>query len=111
MVVVATSSSKVKQQKITVKTWTTLGTTSIVAAGAVVTKDVPPYQIVAGLPAEPLRPRFPPEIVERLLELAWWDWDHETLRSRLSDFRALPVTEFLEKYAEARAEQKVIPAQ
>lgn len=94
-----------------IKPEVTVGHGAVIASGAVVTKDVPPYQIVAGLPAEPLRPRFPSEIVERLLELAWWDWDHATLRTRLSDFRALPVAAFLDKYAENRAEKKVIPAQ
>jgi len=75
-----------------------VGTGAVVAAGAIVTKDVPPYAIVAGNPAEAIRPRFPTPIAERLQTLAWWDWDHETLRTTLPDFRALPIEAFLEKH-------------
>jgi len=76
----------------------TIGHGAIVAAGAVVTKDVAPYQIVAGVPAKPMRMRFAPDIAERLMALAWWDWGHDTLRARLDDFRQLPIEAFLEKY-------------
>jgi phosphonate metabolism protein (transferase hexapeptide repeat family) len=76
----------------------TIGTGAIVASGAVVTKDVPPYMIVAGLPATPIRPRFTKDIAERLLTLAWWDWGHDRLRLALQDFRELRAEAFLEKY-------------
>ena len=65
---------------------------------AVVTKDVDPYTIVAGMPAKIIRRRQPVEISERLQALAWWDWSHERLRETLEDFRALPAEEFLERY-------------
>jgi len=81
-----------------VKPDVTIGTGAIVASGAVVTKDVAPYMIVAGVPAVPLRARFQPAVADRLLALAWWDWDHASLRSALEDFRALPAEAFLEKY-------------
>ena len=51
----------------------TVGDGAIVATGAVVTKDVPPYAIVGGVPAKIIRYRFSPEIIEALLELRWWD--------------------------------------
>lgn len=76
----------------------TVGTGAVVGAGAIVTKDVDPYQIVAGIPAKPMRARQPTEIADRLMDLAWWDWDHATLGERLQDFRALSAEEFLEKY-------------
>lgn len=76
----------------------TVGDGAVVAAGAIVTKDVAPYMIVAGTPAAPLRPRQPPEIAERLSALAWWDWSHEALREALPDFRAMHAEAFLEKY-------------
>ncbi len=81
-----------------IKPEVTIGAGAVVASGAVVTKDVAPYMIVAGVPAQPLRARFTPAIAERLLALAWWDWPHHSLRAALSDFRALPAEAFLEKY-------------
>jgi len=75
-----------------------IGTGVVVAGGAVVTKDVPDYTIVAGNPARIIRRRFPEEIAERLKALAWWDWEHAQLRIALDDFRALSVEAFLEKY-------------
>ena len=81
-----------------IKPEVTLGHGAVVASGAVVTKDVAPYTIVAGTPAKVLRQRQPREIAERIIALAWWDWPHERLRETLDDFRKLPVEEFLEKY-------------
>jgi len=75
-----------------------VGDGAVVASSAVVTRDVPPYTIVAGIPAKPMRMRFPEPVAERLIALAWWDWSHETLRERLEDFRHLPIEAFLEKY-------------
>ena len=75
-----------------------LGHGVIVAAGAVVTRSVDPFMIVAGVPAVPIRARFPPKISERLMALAWWDWDHARLREALKDFRSLDAEAFLEKH-------------
>jgi phosphonate metabolism protein (transferase hexapeptide repeat family) len=75
----------------------TVGTGAVVAAGAIVTKDVPPYSIVAGVPAKVVKRRFSPDIARRIEALAWWDWDHERLRAALQDFRALSPEAFLEK--------------
>ena len=75
-----------------------IGTGAVVAGGAVVTKDVAPYTIVGGNPARPIRRRFPEPVAERLLALAWWDWEHAALRAALDDFRGLSVEDFLEKH-------------
>lgn len=82
-----------------IKPEVTVGMGAIVAAGAVVTRDVPPFIIVAGCPAVPIRGRFPPEVAQALADLAWWDWDHDRLRAALPDFRALGAEAFVEKSA------------
>jgi phosphonate metabolism protein (transferase hexapeptide repeat family) len=76
----------------------TIGSGAVVGSSAVVTKDVEPYTIVAGIAAKPIRRRFPENIAERLMALAWWDWPHEKLRETLPDFRALEIEAFLDKY-------------
>jgi phosphonate metabolism protein (transferase hexapeptide repeat family) len=81
-----------------------IGTGAVVAAGAIVTKDVLPYTIVAGNPAAIIKRRFSETVADRLAALAWWDWDHESVRSALPDFRNLTVEDFLAKYEVAKYE-------
>lgn len=81
-----------------IKPEVTVGIGAIVASGAVVTKDVAPFMIVAGCPAVPLRARFSDGVIERLLALAWWDWPHDALRHALADFRTMKAEAFLDRY-------------
>ena len=74
----------------------TIGDGAVLAAGAVVTKDVPPYAIVAGNPARIIRYRFEPEIIERLLRLRWWDWPDEKVTRYLSLMMSDDIVRFLD---------------
>jgi virginiamycin A acetyltransferase len=61
----------------------TIGDGAIIASRAVVTKDVEPYSIVGGMPAKLIKKRFPDDVIDRLLELKWWDWDEEKIKENL----------------------------
>lgn len=60
-----------------------IGDGAIIAARAVVTKDVPPYTIVGGTPAKKIRKRFDTEVIQQLLKLKWWDWSTNKIRQCL----------------------------
>lgn len=65
-----------------------IGNGAIVGANAVVTKNVPDYAIVAGVPAKILRYRFSEEMVKRLLAISWWDWDKQIIKANIHLFQA-----------------------
>lgn len=74
----------------------TIGDGAIVGANAVVTKDVPPFAVVAGVSAKILKYRFPKEIQKALKDIAWWDWEHEIIKERFDDLK--DIREFIYKY-------------
>jgi phosphonate metabolism protein (transferase hexapeptide repeat family) len=76
----------------------TIADGAVVAAGSVVTRNRPvgPYEIAAGSPAKPVKKRFPERIIDRLLEIRFWDWPREKLEQRFKDL--YDVTAFVEKY-------------
>lgn len=63
-----------------IKAGVKIGTGAIIGAHAVVTHDVAPYSVVAGVPAKEIRKRFDDETIEKLLEIQWWDWPEEKLQ-------------------------------
>lgn len=75
-----------------------VGNGAIVGSGAVVTKDVADFAIAVGVPARTIRQRFPDGIAARLMDLGWWDWEHQRLRAALQDFRTLGIEAFLDRH-------------
>lgn len=69
----------------------TIGDGAIVAAGAIVTKDIPPYAIVGGVPAKIIKYRFDEEIINKLLELKWWNKDKEWIQKHADDFENVEI--------------------
>lgn len=64
----------------------TIGNGAIIAAGAVVSKDVPDYAIVGGVPAKVIKYRFSPEVIKGLLKIKWWDWEMDEIERNISLF-------------------------
>lgn len=65
----------------------TIGDGAIIGTRAVVTKDVPPYMIVGGVPVKPIRKRFDEKVIEELLKIKWWDWTEEKIARNIENIK------------------------
>ncbi len=82
--------------KSTIMNAVTIGDGAIIAAKAVVTKDVSPYSIVAGNPAKVVKKRFSDDIIEQLCKIKWWDWEYEKISKNIKYIVANDVSKLLQ---------------
>lgn len=84
-------------QNVLITNYSNIGNGVIAGAGAVITKDVPDYAVVTGVPARIIKYRYSKDQIEKLNTIRWWDWSDEEIRERFDDFY-LPVDDFIRKY-------------
>ncbi|QHL89493.1 hypothetical protein GU926_17095 [Nibribacter ruber] len=74
----------------------TIGNGAIIGANSVVTKDLPPYSIAVGTPAKVIKYRFEPEIIEKLQQIQWWNWDKDKFNKNRQLFQGKLTTDKLD---------------
>lgn len=80
---------------VTVLSGVTIGNGAVVCAGAVVTRDVPDYTIVGGVPARVIRYRFSEEQIRTLQQIAWWEWDSAKIEENISMLQSEDIDAFI----------------
>jgi virginiamycin A acetyltransferase len=82
--------------KATIMSGVKIGDGAIVGATSTVTKDVPPYAIVAGNPAKIIKYRFTEKQINSLLEISWWNWEEDKIKSKSMSMWSNNIDEFIE---------------
>ena len=82
----------------TIMSGITIGDGAIIGAGSMVTKDVPPFAIVAGNPSKIVKYRFTEEQIEKLLQISWWDWEEDKIKDNAMSMWSSNIDDFINKF-------------
>jgi acetyltransferase-like isoleucine patch superfamily enzyme len=82
----------------TIMSGVTIGDGAVVGAGSTITKDVPPFSIVAGNPGKIVKYRFTKEQIEKLLQIAWWNWEEFKIKENAMLMWSSNIDEFIKKH-------------
>ena len=82
----------------TIMSGITIGDGAIIGAGSMVTKNVPPFAIVAGNPSKIVKYRFTEEQIEKLLQISWWDWEEDKIRDNAMSMWSSNIDDFINKF-------------
>lgn len=80
---------------VTILSGVNIGNGAVIATGSLVTKDVPDYAIVGGVPAQIIKFRFTPEQIKALITIQWWDWDLEKIKANIHLLSSTAIQEFI----------------
>lgn len=83
---------------VTIMSGVTIGDGAVICAGAIVTKDVPAYAIVGGIPAKILKYRFSSAVIEKLLIIKWWEWSDEKVKANVDLISSSNIDEFIKRH-------------
>lgn len=82
----------------TILSGVTIGNGAIIAAGSIVTKNVPAYTIVAGIPAKIIKKRFSPKLISKLEKIRWWDWSEDKIKKNIRLLLSSDVESFCHEF-------------